>query len=91
MVASAPLSPLAKAAGTVSPRSRAGKTAVRFWKCGSANEEVQRFAIEAGKFLKLNHIHPAFAAFAFRDERLRTTQTAGNIHLGQARLSAGVP
>ena len=57
-----------KAAGTVSPRSWVGKITVRFWKCGSANEKVQRFAIEAGKILKFDGIYSAFPAFAFGDE-----------------------
>jgi hypothetical protein len=57
-----------KAARTVSPRSRAGKMTLRFWKCGSANEEVQRLAIEASKFPKFDNIHPAFAALTFGDE-----------------------
>jgi hypothetical protein len=28
---------------------------LRFWKCGSANEEVQGFAIEASKILDFDH------------------------------------
>jgi len=41
---------------------------LRFWKCGSANEEVQRLAIEAGKFLEFDDMYPAFPAFALGDE-----------------------
>jgi len=44
-----------KAAGTVSPRSWAGKMSLGFWKCGSANEEVQRLAVQMGKFLEFDH------------------------------------
>jgi hypothetical protein len=31
----------------------------------SINEEVQRLAIEAGKFPEFDNIHPAFPTFAF--------------------------
>ncbi len=33
-----------------------GQDDLRFWKCGSANEEVQRFAIEASKILEFDDI-----------------------------------
>jgi predicted nucleic-acid-binding Zn-ribbon protein len=42
--------------------------ALRCWKCGSANEEAQRLAVQTGEFLKLNRVHPAFAALTFGDE-----------------------
>ena len=71
-----------KATGTLSPRSWVGKITLRFWNRASANEEVQRLAIEAGKFLKLHHIYPPFAALALGDKRLRAAQAAGNINLG---------
>jgi hypothetical protein len=41
---------------------------LRFWKYGSANEKIQGLAIEAGEFLKLNRVYPAFAALALGDE-----------------------
>jgi hypothetical protein len=53
---------------TVLPRSRVGKTTLWFWKCGIANEEVQRLGIEASKNLELNDIPPAASAFTIGDE-----------------------
>jgi hypothetical protein len=44
---------------------------LRCWKCGSANEEVQRLAVEAGKFLEFDDIYSPFPAFTFGDEKLR--------------------
>jgi hypothetical protein len=41
---------------------------LRFWKCGSANEEVQRLATEAGKFPEFDRIYPAFPVFVLGDE-----------------------
>jgi hypothetical protein len=53
-----------KAAGTVSPRSWAGKMTLRLWKCGPANDEVQRLAVQSGEVLEFNHIYLPFSNFA---------------------------
>ena len=47
---------------------------LRFWKCGSVNEEVQRLATWRGKFREFDQIFPVFAAFrsAMNEFRLRT-------------------
>ena len=45
----------------------------------SANEEVQRFAIEAGQFLEFDHIYPAFPTFTLGNVGLRPAWSlAGN-------------
>jgi hypothetical protein len=49
--------------GVVSPREWVGKIILRFRKCGSANEKVQWFAIEASKVLEFGDIYSPFPAF----------------------------
>jgi hypothetical protein len=50
--------------GNCIPRSWVGKMTLRFWKCCSANEEVQRFAIEASKILGFDNGYRPFIKFA---------------------------
>jgi hypothetical protein len=45
-----------------------GKMTLRFWKCGAANEEFQRLATWAGKFLQFDDLHPALPILHRVDE-----------------------
>jgi hypothetical protein len=44
-----------------------GKMTLRFWKWGSANEEVQRLTVEGDELLKFDHI-PVLAILHRGDE-----------------------
>ena len=46
---------------------------LRFWECGSANEEVQRFAIEASKILEFDDGYRPFNNFPIVVSRPRAT------------------
>jgi hypothetical protein len=56
---------------------------------GSAYEEIQRLAVQAGKFQQFNDIYAPFAAFALGDKRLRPPQAPSNLVLSEAGVAAG--
>jgi len=72
------------------PKGNPGGTMLG-WTLDSAREELQRFAIQASEFLEFDHIYPAFPALTFGDEGLRSTQLTGNVNLGEADLTTGLP
>jgi len=56
---------------------------VRSWKCGLANEEVQRITVEADEFLELDQIFAVFPALRFAIIEIRRLSQA----LGRGDLS----
>jgi hypothetical protein len=53
-----------KGCGNCIPTIMGGQDDPAVWKCGSANEEVQRLAVQSGEVLEFNHIYLPFSIFA---------------------------